>query len=126
MSILSIVTVLLLVVVLGLKFRYKTAEKQPTVPQSDKNDIYVKGVLVVGFKKEVSQTKTEGILNGLGLKFSRTNEVNMGMKFHSETGEKFLVRVPDNEEFNWLDKLTKITEVKDAGRYIDPEKVLVD
>ncbi len=94
--------------------------------QSADSGIYVKGVLVVGFKKDVSQTKAEQILNNFGLKFQRTDEVNMGMKFDTETGEKFVVKVPAGEEQPWLDKILKISEVKSAGRYVNPDKVLVD
>jgi hypothetical protein len=99
-----------------------------TRTQNAANDegVYVKGVLVVGFKKDVSQATAEGILNNLGLKFNRTNDTNRGMKFFTETGEKYQVRVPTGEEEQWLEKILKISEVKDAGRYVDPAKVLVD
>jgi len=104
---------------------------QDTQPQKQllkqgNDSYYVKGALVVGFKKGVSPARAENILKNYRLKYERTNDVNMGKKFHYETGEKFLVVVPDGEEQIWLEKFKKIPEVKATGRYLDPDKVLVD
>jgi hypothetical protein len=121
----------IIIVILGFTLYQNFSKDKKTNPQKEFTNsidegVYVKDVLVVGFNKEVSQAKAEEILDNLGVKFFRTKDVNMGMKFFEETGETFLVRVPDNQGQVGLGKITKIPEVKNAGFYVDPEKVLVD
>ena len=87
---------------------------------------YVKGALVVGFEKGVSRARAEKIVKNYSIKYERTHLVNMGRKFHDKTGEKFLVMVPEGEEQIWLEKFKKMQEVKAAGLYPDPEKILLD
>lgn len=131
-TILIIIIVIIIVIVLDFVLGQYFLVYKGINPQKDfinntgDEGVYVKNVLVVGFYKGVSQAKAEEILNNLELKFYRTKDVNRGMKFFEETGETFLVRVPDGQEQIWLDKITKIPEVKDTSRYVDPEKVLVD
>lgn len=96
-----------------------------TSPQLS-NSYYVKGALVVGFKKGVTQARAEEILKNYSIKYERTNDVNMGKRFYYETGEKFLVIVPEGEEQIRLEKFRKMQEVKAAGHYPDPDKILVD
>lgn len=128
-----LITIIIIVIAVILGFIlyqfflvYKKTNSQKDFTNTGDEGVYVKNVLVVGFNKDVGQAKTEEILNNLGLKFYRTKDVNRGMKFFEETGETFLVRVPEGQEQIWLDKITKIPEVKDTSRYVDPEKVLVD
>lgn len=130
--VLAIILITFVVIILGFFFVPYSFIFIKKNPQKDfintvvNDGVYVKNVLVVGFNKDISQAKAEEILNELGLKFYRTKDVNRGMKFFEETGETFLVKVPDNQEQIWIEKITNIIEVKDASRYVDPEKVLVD
>ena len=85
-----------------------------------------KGKIVVGFKKDVSQLEAENILNKYGLEFLRTGDVNQGKIFFYESGEKFIVKVPEGKEQIWIDKFNALSEIYKANWYITPIKVVVD
>jgi hypothetical protein len=72
---------------------------------------YVKGIIVVGFKKGVSRESAESVLKKYNIKFENTPFPNQGKKFFYETGEKYSVQVPAGEEMRWIEKLEKEEKV---------------
>ena len=86
----------------------------------------IKGEVVVGFMKGVSQTDAEILLKSNKLEFLKTDDVNMGKKFFYETDERYVVKVPVGKETYWVEKLRKEKIVKDAYYHNDPSKILVD
>jgi len=131
-KIVSAILAIAIIVIGGIalwKLRVPEPENLPqqnltTVPSRE--DPYTKGVIVVGFNKGITQAQAEAVLQGMGLTFDRTRNVNMGMKFFAETGETFLVKVPEGEESAWMEKFSKIPGVKGTGSYLDPNKIQVD
>jgi len=126
-AIYATLAIFLLIIFVFIVFRTcGNCTQEDFVSTGSSTEFYVKGTLVVGFNKGVSQAKAEKILNDLDLKFFRTKDVNRGMKFFEETGETFLVKVPEGGELTWIEKIKKIPGVKDAGNYLDPKQILVD
>ena len=87
---------------------------------------FVPGEIVVGFHKDVAIDTAESLLRRHGVRFERTDDVNMGKTFFYETGAKFIVTVPVGEEQRWLDRFSQEASVKSAGRHNDPTRILVD
>ena len=86
----------------------------------------IKGEVVIGFVKGVSESNAEIFLRKSKLEFLKTDDVNMGKKFFYETGEIYIVYVPAGKEKYWVVQLRKAKIVKDAYFHIDPSKILVD
>jgi len=89
-------------------------------------DLYVKGDVVVGFEKNISQEEAEAILSQYNLVYTKTIDVNLGKIFFYETGEKFIIKVPEGKENYWIDILNKEEGVYGASQHPDPRKILVD
>lgn len=108
----------------------------------DLDSLSDRGLIVVGFKKGISQLEAENLLKEYELQFLRTNNVNQGKIFFNESGEKFIVYIPQilvveaGEGFTgdvpaanqkmWIDKFNELPQIYKANKYIDPGKVIVD
>lgn len=91
-----------------------------------RDDYFVPGVVVVGFDVGVSDEAADKIIKDSKLKYVKTNSVNRGRSFDTNSGAKYLVKVTAGEEDKWIEYFENIESVYDASRYQDPDKVIVD
>lgn len=84
------------------------------------------GEIVVGFKKGIAAEEAEQLIKSYGLRFLKTDDVNMGKKFFYETGERYIVYVPPGAEEEWLEKFKRSKIVVQVGCHPDSKKVFVD
>ena len=101
----------------------KTNEENKT---SNSEDYYIHGAIGVGFKINVSQQEAEAVLKKYNLTFVKTNNLNLGMHFFYESGEKFAVKTGEGKEDFWISVLENESTVYGARWLPDPDKVLVD
>lgn len=101
----------------------KTNEENET---SNSEDYYIHGAIGVGFKINVSQQEAEAVLEKYNLTFVKTDNLNLGMHFFYESGEKFAVKTGEGKEDYWISILQKEGKIYDARWLPDPDKVLVD
>ena len=111
-------------------FFASTTCTQDTQPQKQllkqgNDSYYQKGILYIGFKKGVTQARAEEILKNLNFKYKRTENINAVRRFFYETGEKFLIRVPNDKELVWVEKLNRrirgtpyLIRVKNLSKYL--------
>ena len=93
---------------------------------SNSDSDIIKGEVVVGFNKDVSLEEAEKVLSNYNLNFIRTKDVNSGRDFIMKSGEIFIVKVPENQESAWVDKLRSEKTVRNAFFHTDPRKTLLD
>ncbi|MBI4396587.1 MAG: hypothetical protein HY548_05795 [Elusimicrobia bacterium] len=102
--------------------------KKPTLGdqmKSSKEEVF-SGEVVIGFRKGVSPADAVAVLSKFGLKFAKTNNVNMGKVFFNETGERFIVKVPEGQEGKWIESLSKENGVYGAGPHYNPAVIHID
>lgn len=125
---------------LGFLFYYFYLPPPSSTP--DKINEYksniIQGIVVVGFKKDISlmeaekilQTnnfqKEENVFDHLDFRYSVAGFPNMGKIFQNETEARFMLTVPRGEEEKWINIFNKEPTVYKAGYWLDPEEVLVD
>lgn len=90
------------------------------------DDYYIHGTIGVGFKKGTTQQEAETVLKKYGLTFVKTDDLNLGMHFFYESGEKFAVKTGEGNEDYWISILQKEESVYSASWLPNPDKVLVD
>ena len=94
----GIVGLTLLIVVSILLLRGSKMQEEQNIDMT----YLIPGRVVVGFKKGVDQASAEYLLKRFKLSFIKTDSVNMGRDFALDTGEKFIVKVPEGKEMKWI------------------------
>lgn len=91
------------------------------------DDLYIHGEIVVGFEKGVSREEAEKILSKYKLKIGNSGHpINLGRWFFYETGEKFIIQVPEGKEDYWIKKLKREKKIKHVSTHADDNKIMVD
>jgi hypothetical protein len=96
------------------------------IKNNDSKDYYIHGAIGIGFKKDVPQQEAEAVLKKYNLTFAKTDNLNLGMRFFYESGEKFAVKTGERKENFWISVLNNESIVYGAFWLPDPDKVLVD
>lgn len=96
------------------------------IKNNDSKDYYIHGAIGIGFKKGTTQQEAEAVLEKYNLTFVKTDNLNLGMRFFYESGEKFAVKTGEGNENYWISILQKEESVYSTSWLPDPDKVLVD
>jgi hypothetical protein len=122
---LRILVVVAIVIAVSLFFFLR---KKPSsgVPDPAVVRAVIKGELVVAFQKQESELEAVRILKKTGLKFRRTEDINMGRYYAVETGPKFIVYVPLGQEDTWEATLKKNNAIVLVNEHYDPSKLILD
>lgn len=84
------------------------------------------GRLALDSKRAQLNKRQKLYLKKYGLTFVKTDDLNLGMRFFYESGEKFAVKTGEGNENYWITILQKEESVYSASWLPDPDKILVD
>lgn len=86
----------------------------------------IPGEVGVGFEKGVTEDQAKAVLEKYGLPYEKTIKINAGKAFFYNTGLKYLIKVPEGHEAEWVEKLRQDKEIKMVVFNFDANKVDVD